>query len=287
MNPLPPAPARLDRAASIAPSQRCSVPPRRRSNERGRPADAGSRALRTFELRALGALLVAASVVGSMACRSRAPAAATDASAAAVAVDAPAVPFAVRDDSTELMLLWFDERGAAHPVRSVGEVPAARRQVVRVDPSRPEMRAPGWVYVADLRQRSASGDYPARAVPAEALAGVVLAMAGHEGALGSQRGAQAAALAAGDGGAASARPAVIIYGASWCSACHQAADYLRRRHVAFVEKDIEQDPAAAQEMHDKARRAGVPTGSIPILDVRGRIMAGFSAPAIDAALGGG
>jgi hypothetical protein len=30
----------------------------------------------------------------------------------------------------------------------------------------------------------------------------------------------------------------------------------------------------------------VPTGSIPILDVRGRIMAGFSAPAIDAALGG-
>jgi hypothetical protein len=39
-------------------------------------------------------------------------------------------------------------------------------------------------------------------------------------------------------------------------------------------------------MMDKARRAGVPTGSIPILDVRGRIMAGFSAPAIDAALGG-
>lgn len=208
----------------------------------------------------------------------------SDGGGSAVAA-APAVPFFVRDDSSEVMLLWFDERGAAHAVRSVAEVPAARREVVRVDPSRPELRAPGWVYVADLRQRTAAGTYPTRALPAEALSRVVLGMAGHQGAMGSTP--PAVAAVAGDGGAPSARAAVIIYGASWCSACHQAADYLRRRHVAFVEKDIEQDPAAAQEMMDKARRAGVPTGSIPILDVRGRIMAGFSPPAIESALGGG
>jgi glutaredoxin len=78
-----------------------------------------------------------------------------------------------------------------------------------------------------------------------------------------------------------------VYGASWCSACHQAAAYLTRRHVAFVEKDIEQDAAAAQEMREKAQRAGVATGSIPILDVRGHVMVGFSAEAIDRALAGG
>jgi glutaredoxin len=176
--------------------------------------------------------------------------------------------------------------GVTTPKR-VAVVPEARRQAVRVDPTRPEQRAPGWVYLADLRQHGADGRYPTRAVPAEALAGVVLNMAGHQGALGSPSGSHATVAVQGaDAGAPSTSPAVIIYGASWCSACHQAADYLRRRHVAFVEKDIEQDPAAAQEMMDKARRAGVPTGSIPILDVRGRIMAGFSAPAIDAALGG-
>jgi hypothetical protein len=54
-----------------------------------------------------------------------------------------------------------------------------------------------------------------------------------------------------------------------------------------VEKDIEQDPAAQQEMMVKAQRAGIPTGSIPILDVRGRILVGFSPPDIERALAGG
>lgn len=221
-------------------------------------------------------------------CRSRAAQQAPGVQAERAVDAAPAVPFAVRDDATELMFFWFDMRGGAHAVRRVDEVPVERREVVRVDPTRPEQRAPGWVYVADLRQRGPSGDYPARAVPADALASQVLAMAGHAGPLGSPAPAAPAArpVATSDGGAVAQGAAVIIYGASWCSACHQAAEYLRRRHIAFVEKDIEQDPAAAQEMMDKARRAGVPTGSIPILDVRGHILAGFSAAAIDSALGG-
>lgn len=232
-------------------------------------------------------LLAVLSVCAALACRGRGASGGADGASVNGGDASPAVPFAVRDDATELLFVWFDAQGGAHPARSVAEVPEARRQAVRVDPTRPEQRAPGWVYLADLRQRGADGRYPTRAVPAEALAGVVLNMAGHQGALGSPSAAPVVATTAGaDAGAPSTAPAVIIYGASWCSACHQAADYLRRRHVAFVEKDIEQDPAAAQEMMDKARRAGVPTGSIPILDVRGRIMAGFSAPAIDAALGG-
>ena len=81
-------------------------------------------------------------------------------------------------------------------------------------------------------------------------------------------------------------PGVIVYGASWCSACHSAAGWLRAHNVPFVEKDIEQDPGAQQEMMAKAQRAGVPTGSIPILDVRGRILVGFSPPDIERALAG-
>ncbi|MFO0625639.1 MAG: glutaredoxin domain-containing protein [Polyangiales bacterium] len=236
--------------------------------------------------RFLGLLAVCA----ALSCRGRGASGGADGGVATAGDAAPAVPFAVRDDATELLFVWFDAQGVAHPARHIDEIPAARREAVRVDPTRPDLRMPGWVYLADLRQRGADGRYPARAVPAEALAGAVLAMAGHQGALGSTPTAPTAPTAplaqGADAGAPAASTPVIIYGASWCSACHQAADYLRRRRVAFVEKDIEQDPAAAQEMMDKARRAGVPTGSIPILDVRGRIMAGFSAPAIDAALGG-
>jgi glutaredoxin len=82
-----------------------------------------------------------------------------------------------------------------------------------------------------------------------------------------------------------ARPAVIIYGASWCSACHDAAAYLRRKGVPFIEKDIEEDAAANREMRTKLAKAGLPRGSIPVIDVRGRVMVGFNAREVDAALG--
>jgi glutaredoxin len=80
---------------------------------------------------------------------------------------------------------------------------------------------------------------------------------------------------------------VIIYGASWCGACHQAVAYLKRRKVPFVEKDIEQDPAAEREMRTKLARAGVQSGgSIPVIDVKGKILVGFEPHALEAAVVG-
>ena len=101
-------------------------------------------------------LLAVLTVCAALACRGRGASGGAD--AAATSGDAsPAVPFAVRDDATELLFVWFDAQGGAHPARSVAEVPEARRQAVRVDPTRPEQRAPGWVYVADLRRRGVDG----------------------------------------------------------------------------------------------------------------------------------
>lgn len=206
---------------------------------------------------------------------------------------APAVPFEVRGGTPDLLFFWFDERGASHSTALVEAIPEARRALVRVDPTRPEMRAPGWVYVADLRTPSPQGTYPARAVRSEELSQQIMAMRGVQGPLGSQPPAPSqptappAQVAQQGVHAQPAGSGVIVYGASWCSACHQAAAWLRGHNVAFVEKDIEQDASAQAEMVDKARRAGVPTGSIPIIDVRGHIMVGFSPPDIERALAGG
>lgn len=251
--------------------------------------------------RARWAVMAWALVATGGACKGRAPGPgaagpAVTAEGPQGAAHGPEVPFTVQADSLDVVFTWFDAQGGAHTASRVDEVPAERRETVRVDPSRPELRRPGWVYVADLRRPRADGNFPVRTVRAEALAQAVMAQAGMAGPLGSQPppprpAAPAAAPAAGHGAVAAAgdasvaaQPSVIIYGASWCSACHQAAAYLQRRHIAFVEKDIEQDPAAAQEMAAKAQRAGVPTGSIPILDVRGTILRGFSPEAIEAAL---
>jgi arsenate reductase-like glutaredoxin family protein len=79
-------------------------------------------------------------------------------------------------------------------------------------------------------------------------------------------------------------PRITIYGASWCGACHQAAAWLRANHIPFVEHDIETEPQAAQEMMARARQQGVPTGSIPIIDINGRLTVGFNPGLIQQAL---
>ena len=55
---------------------------------------------------------------------------------------------------------------------------------------------------------------------------------------------------------------VIIYGAEWCKPCHQAADYLKSKGIAYIQKDIDESREAAVEMREKLERAGRRGGSI-------------------------
>jgi glutaredoxin len=218
-----------------------------------------------------------------------------------------AAPFAVRDDSEGLLLTWIDEKGDFHVEQKTADVPLVGRDAVRVvDPNKEEGTHPDKVFVADLRVAGSDGAYPVHAMTREefdALAeqrraknGATLASAerGDGGALpsGGSGGANAnpnananANANANQGAPLAGRPAVIIYGASWCGACKQAEAYLKKRGISYIDKDIEEDPQAATEMRGKLRRAGKPAGSIPVLDVRGRILVGFDARSVDEALG--
>jgi glutaredoxin len=99
-------------------------------------------------------------------------------------------------------------------------------------------------------------------------------------------GAATAASVAAPSGAATPKRAVvvIIYGASWCRPCHEAADWLKARGVAYVVKDVEHTPGAEAEMSDKLQRAGRRGGSIPVIDVNGELLVGFSPGALAQAL---
>lgn len=77
---------------------------------------------------------------------------------------------------------------------------------------------------------------------------------------------------------------VTIYGVEWCGPCHQAADFLSKRGIHYVERNIEGDEQAQQEMKSKLDRAGLRAGTIPIIDVKGMILVGFSPHAVDRAL---
>jgi len=196
---------------------------------------------------------------------------------AAQAAAAPAIPFVLTADSADVTLFWFDNVGNAHAVTRPSEVPEASRGRVRVDPIRPELRAPGWVYVADLRQLNADGRYGVRAVSSEAFAAEL------DPSLAART--QQASATGNNGQPANATPEIVLYGASWCGACNQAKAWMRSQGIPFVEHDIEREPSAAQELSSRAREQGVPTGSIPIISIRGRLMVGFDPARINQALG--
>lgn len=196
--------------------------------------------------------------------------------------DAAPEPPVVTEGATGLMLTWIDEAGEFHVETQVASVPPGARERVRVqvlggtkDPP------PDTVFVADLRTPGEGGRYPVRAASSDEFEKVAVERRAKKG------GAVLAARSAAPPSAsavAPASPGVIIYGADWCGPCHQLQAYLKSKGVPFVEKDIDKDPGAASEMRQKLAKIGRAAGSIPVIDVHGRILVGFDPGAVDRAL---
>jgi glutaredoxin len=200
-------------------------------------------------------------------------------------------PLWVKEDTANLLLTWIDEKGDFHVVQKVSDVPEAGRGAVRVVSTTREEGTGKLVYVADLRKKSPDGTFPVKVMPRSQW--------DEMGA--SRRKARLEALApppsASVAASGSAPPApgsppdvtgskvvAIIYGAEWCKPCHDAAAYLKQRGVTVVEKDVDSDDAAQAEMQKKLERARLPGASIPVIDVMGQILVGFSPRALERAV---
>ncbi|MEW5738197.1 MAG: glutaredoxin domain-containing protein [Myxococcota bacterium] len=77
---------------------------------------------------------------------------------------------------------------------------------------------------------------------------------------------------------------VVLYATSWCGYCRKAREYFNKKGVKYVERDIEKDEGAAQELAAKASAAGVRPQGVPVIDVRGKLILGFDRAALDDAL---
>ena len=200
----------------------------------------------------------------------------------------------IREDTPNLLLTWIDEKGDMHVELKAADVPAEGRALVRVVVSDREDGTKGLFYVADLTKKREDGTYAARTMTRRAW----------EAEVEKRRSAYLAKIApppppVSPSGAPSVtqepKPAqeppvvssdlvVIVYGADWCKPCHQAEDYLRSKGVRVVKKDVEASREAAVEMQDKLEKSGQRGGSIPVIDIRGQILVGFSTRAVDRAL---
>ena len=206
---------------------------------------------------------------------------------------APSLPaLSIKEDTPNLLLTWVDSRGDTHNALHPSEVPVEGKSLVRVVVSDREEGTRDPLYVVDLTQASGDGAFSARAMSRREWESVLEKR--REAFLGklapktappaSGEPAPTGAPAAPPSSAAAAGIVVTIYGASWCHPCHQAADYLRSKGVTVMMKDIEESPEAAAEMRQKLEKSGQRGGSIPVIDVRGQILVGYSRGELDRAL---
>ncbi len=194
----------------------------------------------------------------------------------------------VKSDTPNLLLTWVDDKGDFHVVDKPADVPAEGRAQVRVVVAGKEPGTGDQVYVANLNETAADGSYRLQTLSRSAWDEVgasrrkarLEALAPASAAPPSEPAASARAQTKAAQGAVLA----IIYGASWCKPCHDAEAYLRQHGANVIKKDIEENEAAATEMNQKLSRAGMRGASIPVIDIMGRILIGFSPAALDRAL---
>jgi len=75
---------------------------------------------------------------------------------------------------------------------------------------------------------------------------------------------------------------VVVYTTPTCPYCRMAKDYLAQRGVAYTERDVAADPAAAQELQ---RLTG--QRAVPVIQLDGQVVVGFDRRALDRLLGAG
>jgi len=74
---------------------------------------------------------------------------------------------------------------------------------------------------------------------------------------------------------------VTIYSTPWCAFCKTEKQYLEHLGVAYIEKDVENDAAAMEELRAKN---GDNFSGVPVTDIAGDIILGFDRAKIDATL---
>lgn len=53
-------------------------------------------------------------------------------------------------------------------------------------------------------------------------------------------------------------PKIVLYSVSWCPHCKQAKEYFTKNNIPFINRDVELDDAAMNDLTKKYKSQGVP-----------------------------
>ena len=73
---------------------------------------------------------------------------------------------------------------------------------------------------------------------------------------------------------------VKIYSTPSCVYCKMAKEFFKKYSISYEEFNVAEDEKAREEMVQKSQQLGV-----PVIDINGKILVGFSEPELKKALG--
>lgn len=76
-------------------------------------------------------------------------------------------------------------------------------------------------------------------------------------------------------------PKIVIYTVAWCPHCRELKEYLTSRNIPFVNRDVELEPAAMDELVNKYGSSGVP---IIVIGNGQEMLKGFNAEQFEKAV---
>ncbi len=175
----------------------------------------------------------------------------------------------ITDEADSFLFSYLLADGSFATVEKVSDIPVeARGQVLVIDKTlSPEKRQSDKIlYVANLTSKRADGTYPYSIVSRFKFERDLLREPSKKPAVLPDECKNLAP---------SPEDRVILYSASWCSVCKAAAAFMTREGIPFIEKDVEQQPGAQQELTCKAMKTGTSINGVPVLDVAGKLLVGF------------
>ena len=196
-----------------------------------------------------------------------------------------AAPIRVHKDVTGQLYRYFPSDGGRPKASTTIEgVPPSARDMVMVVPAEVDP-PPGLVYVADLTTEGPDGTYSYKVVSNADLDTALLESRGASKAVAAAAPSRSSAPASPR--AASGKNDVIIFSTSWCGVCGKARRWFRNKGIQYVERDIEKDSGAREDMQSRAVQAGLPAsqlGGVPVIWVNGQMFPGFDPGRISGAL---
>lgn len=76
-------------------------------------------------------------------------------------------------------------------------------------------------------------------------------------------------------------PRIVLYSVAWCPHCKAAKEYLTANSIPFINRDVELDSAAMEDLTEKYRSTGVP---VIVFGNDEKVLKGFSREQFEKAL---